>query len=212
MTPEQWNRDVRLPAAEESALFADRCQKPLATIGLPLTMYCSQPFQHKNGESLLGLEMKYDRMSLTTGNLFLEVAERSYPPGGPFVLSGVMNDNNPLFYGIGNERVLYVFSVRTLRKVITIYQDVHFPITEANLCKANGLYQTRGFLMKMESRDRKWDAERMAEVKLEFAPLPENAPKSTSFEIDRVTRLAPEPFLLSPVEWNAQKEFDMNFE
>lgn len=64
---------------------------------------------HNFGENYEGIEVKYDAKMHSTGNVYLEVAEKSRPGKPKFYPSGVMRADNSHFYLIGNYREAFLF-------------------------------------------------------------------------------------------------------
>ncbi len=53
--------------------------------GFPLSLYSSKKNQFSKGESFQYIEVKYDRQFRVTGNLYIEVAEKTRPENPTFV-------------------------------------------------------------------------------------------------------------------------------
>lgn len=67
------------------------------------------------GETLQGIEVKYDGRFKETGNIYIEVAEKSHPDNQEYVVSGVFRDDNTWLYVIGDYDTLYIFSKKHLK-------------------------------------------------------------------------------------------------
>jgi hypothetical protein len=65
----------------------------------------------------MGLEIKWDDKFATTGNLFIETAEKKTADQPTWTPSGIDRDDNAWLYGIGNYAEFFLFSKRTLREV-----------------------------------------------------------------------------------------------
>jgi len=59
------------------------------------------------GENDEGFEMKYDRVSLKTTNLYIEYAEKNDPKNLYWVCSGILRNDNTKIYYIGNYNEIY---------------------------------------------------------------------------------------------------------
>lgn len=84
--------------------------------GMPIFLgaYSSKKYQFKKGESPSGLEIKFDGKFKDTGNLYIEVAEKSSPDMPEYTLSGVMRENNSILYLIGDyEQAFLLGTIRT---------------------------------------------------------------------------------------------------
>ena len=67
------------------------------------------------GETLQGIEVKYDGRFKETGNIYIEVAEKSHPDNQEYIVSGVFRDDNTWLYAIGDYNTLYIFSKKHLK-------------------------------------------------------------------------------------------------
>jgi hypothetical protein len=64
---------------------------------------------HILGENYEGIEVKYDARMHSTGNVYIEVAEKSHPNKPKYYPSGIMRADNSHFYLIGNYKEAFVF-------------------------------------------------------------------------------------------------------
>jgi len=101
---------------EESWQYQDFICRELLKEGIVLQNLQSQKWQYKN-ENLLGLEIKQDKLSEKTGNLYIETAEKSDPSNAEFVPSGIYRNDGTWLYGIGTYRYFFIFSKKTLKTV-----------------------------------------------------------------------------------------------
>jgi hypothetical protein len=69
------------------------------------------------GDTFFGLEIKYDKQFAKTGNLCIEVAEKTHASNARYVEAGILCESCAWLYGIGNELEFFIFSRRTLRAV-----------------------------------------------------------------------------------------------
>jgi hypothetical protein len=93
------------------------------------------------GDTYFGLEIKFDQMFRETGNLCIEVAEKTDPKNPKYVQSGIFADSAAWLYGIGNAEEFFIFSKRTLRLV---YENVQHRIFDF---KTYETPTSRGFLI-----------------------------------------------------------------
>lgn len=93
--------------------------------GLALTTWTSREWQ-LSGENFQGVEIKYDREMHKTGNLYIEIAEKTWAENAHFVKSGIFRGDNSWLYAIGDYSVLYVFGMVQLRKAYSLkmYREV----------------------------------------------------------------------------------------
>lgn len=113
-------------ALEYQDFIADQLRKmdPCIILGA----YSSRKWQMNHGESASGIEIKYDRKMRETGNLYIEVAEKSCPEMPEYTPSGIMRDDNTWLYLIGDYEEAFLFSKSQLK---ILYAD-------------KGNYQKRG--------------------------------------------------------------------
>lgn len=67
------------------------------------------------GESIQGIEIKLDTRWKTTGNIYVEVAEKSDPNNSNYVPSGIYRKDNTWLWVIGDESEVFLFSKRQLQ-------------------------------------------------------------------------------------------------
>lgn len=103
---------------EEGEEFQDFVQDQLWSCGLAIQNYTSKKWQQERGENRAGVEIKHDKKYAGTGNLYIEVAEKSDPGNQEYVLSGIRRKAVWLLV-IGNYEILFVFSARFLELLIS---------------------------------------------------------------------------------------------
>jgi len=87
----------------------------LLELGMPLTSYSSKKYQYTKGENKQGVEIKFDDCFSKTGNLYIEIKEKSNPNNANYVDSGVYRMDNTWLYLIGNYDIIFVFSKKHLK-------------------------------------------------------------------------------------------------
>lgn len=100
-----------------------------------ISAYSSRRYQNDRGESASGIEIKHDMKMKDTGNLYIEVAEKSNAALPDYTPSGIMRNDNTWLYLIGDYEQAFLFSKNQLK---AIYAD-----------KAN--YRQRGISEKTNS-------------------------------------------------------------
>lgn len=100
---------------EESARFQDYVADLLYDIGIPINLYTSYKYQIEKGESRAGIEIKLDKQMKK--NIYIEIAER-HSINEQFVTSGIMRQDNTLFYVIGNYEHIRMFSKKQLQILV----------------------------------------------------------------------------------------------
>jgi hypothetical protein len=101
--------------------FEDFVCIELAKQNIILQNIHSKKFQYETGENLQGFEIKYDARSMgcngtkATGNVSIEVAEKTRKENKNFVPSGIYRGDNAWLYITGNYLAFWIFSVKILR-------------------------------------------------------------------------------------------------
>ena len=85
--------------------------------GMPVFLgaYSSKKYQNSIGESPSGLEVKYDSKFHATGNIYIEVAEKSDESLPSYTPSGIMREDNSWLYLIGDYTEAFIFAKNLLR-------------------------------------------------------------------------------------------------
>ena len=94
--------------------YQDFVIEKLYEIGLPLISYSSKEFQIMIGENKAGVEIKNDTKYSETGNLYIEVAEKSDPKNSEFIPSGIYRNDNTWLYCIGDFKKIFILSKKQL--------------------------------------------------------------------------------------------------
>ena len=102
---------------EDDLQFQDYAMQLLYKAGMPICIYGSKKYQIKVGESIGRVEIKHDKVMKTSNNLFIEYAER-HDPNKPFVYSGILRDDNTVFYMIGDYNRTFLLSKPLLISMI----------------------------------------------------------------------------------------------
>ena len=89
-------------------------------LGFPLTSYTSKKYQCDIGENRQGVEIKLDTRCAgptATGNVSIEVAEKTSADVAMWTPSGIMRKDNTWLYVQGNYHRVYVFGKQILKLV-----------------------------------------------------------------------------------------------
>jgi len=121
--------------------FQDVVTKALYQRGIVVIGYASRRFQNEEGENMLGAEIKRDGLFRETGNLYIETAEKSHPDKPLYIASGIYRQDNSWLYVIGDEKTLYIFSVKYLRLLESRYPKKEKPTS-------------RGFIMPIAEAEK----------------------------------------------------------
>jgi len=122
----------------EGEEYQDFVVNKLYEIGLVIVTYISRKYQFTEGENKAGLEIKFDERLEETGNLYIEIAEKSNPDNENYVSSGIYRKDNSWLWAIGNYQFIYIFSKKYLKLLYVSkrYQEVE-----------NKTKTSRGFLL-----------------------------------------------------------------
>jgi len=112
--------------------FQDFVAVKFAFLGIPITGFSSKKYQYKKGENLQGFEIKNDGSFRKTGNLWIEVEERT-ATDRPYVESGILRNDNTRFYVIGDYEGVFLIQKKVLKKFMT-----KFDIRENNMRTSKG--------------------------------------------------------------------------
>lgn len=88
-------------------------------LGLFVGVYASKKYQAEKGESQAGIEIKHDMLMNSTGNAYIEVAEKSNAANENWVPSGIFREDNSWLYVIGDYDNIYIFSKQQLRNIVS---------------------------------------------------------------------------------------------
>ena len=113
--------------------FQDVVTEALYHRGIVVVGYASRVFQNKRGENMLGAEIKNDAMFRQTGNLYIEVAEKSHPDKPNYTPSGIMRADNSWLYVIGDIETVWIFSTKYLVMLKDRYPPMQTPTSIAHL-------------------------------------------------------------------------------
>jgi hypothetical protein len=96
----------------------------ITQLGVSISLFLSKKYQYQKGESLQGVEIKYDARSTgdstygecrATGNVAIEIAEKGNAGNLLWVPSGIYRRDNSWLYIIGNYHQAWVFGKNTLQ-------------------------------------------------------------------------------------------------
>ena len=105
----------RATVFEEGLEFQDFVADLLAKeLGITLTSYSSKRYQTDKGENRQGFEIKLDKRLSDTGNVSIEVAEKSTAQQSRWTPSGIMRNDNSWIYVQGNMDIVFVFGKKVL--------------------------------------------------------------------------------------------------
>ena len=82
-----------------------------------LTLYENLEDQYNIGETVQGYEIKYDAKYEITGNLYIEVSEKTHNNNEHYIDSGIYRSDNTHTWIIGNYKDVYTFKKNTLIQI-----------------------------------------------------------------------------------------------
>ena len=116
--------DYKYPDGDRPTLFEEALKFQdfvtdllLKELGLVVSAYSSRYYQYNFGESRQGIEIKLDMRMSDTGNISIEVAEKSRASIEHWTPSGIMRDDNTWLYIQGNYNTIYIFGKKFLRQL-----------------------------------------------------------------------------------------------
>lgn len=96
---------------EGGVLFQDFVvEQAFRGMGLVIQQYASRTYQCGVGESLTGVEIKYDQAFRRTKNFWIEVSEKANQRTGEFVESGVKRKDNTWLWAMGDYETIFFLS------------------------------------------------------------------------------------------------------
>lgn len=98
--------------------YQDFVMMALLKVGITLQCYQSKAYQTKYGESLNGIEIKYDKKLQDTGNIYIEVESRSPYYTNQWTPSGIMCKDKSWLYLIGDYNEIFIFGKKTLKRYV----------------------------------------------------------------------------------------------
>lgn len=108
---------------QEGLEFQDYCACEFAKIGIPITNFSSKKFQYTKGENLQGYEFKLDKNFRATGNLWIELKERT-DIKNEYRDSGILRSDNTMFYVMGDFTGVYLMQKKVLIAMVTRFKHI----------------------------------------------------------------------------------------
>jgi hypothetical protein len=100
---------------EQGQCYQDYIVDLLYQKGIPIISYNSKKYQNMKGENKAGIEIKNDTKFRESGNLYIEIAEKTNANNSEFIPSGIYRNDNTWLYLMGDERTVFVLSKRQLK-------------------------------------------------------------------------------------------------
>ena len=114
--------------------------KLIDSLGIVISNYSSKKYQYSIGENKQGIEIKFDDRYKETGNLYIEVAEKTNAKNENYIDSGIYRDDNSWLYVIGNYQKIFIFGKNILKLQYEKgnYKKVQTPTSKGFLLNAKG--------------------------------------------------------------------------
>lgn len=177
------HRDYYRAQLEAGQRYQDFVADRLYREGIVVIGFQSREYQYKSGENLLGLEIKFDDKLASTGNFWIEIAEKTNPANPAWIASGIHRNDRAWLYGIGNYDEFWIFAVATLKR---FHAQKAPRILENNLKTSQGFLLDRGMAMVICARQFDWKSEPPLVFAqhngAEAAELPADPPKSVEHD------------------------------
>lgn len=100
---------------EQGLTYQDFVVDQLYNIGIVVVPYMSTEYQKRKGESRNGIEIKFDDLIKTKGNVYIETQEKSKATNKAYFPSGIYRNDNTWLYVIGNYELILIFGKKTLQ-------------------------------------------------------------------------------------------------
>lgn len=147
------NNNMHTDSLEIGVEFQDFVIELLANrLGLVLSIFQSKKYQYNMGETVQGVEIKYDARSTgdctyyendQTDNVVIEIGEKTNKGNLEFVNSGILRGDNTWIYIVGNYHQIWIFSKKMLlllyksgryREVVTLptVKNMMLPVLDAD--------------------------------------------------------------------------------
>lgn len=116
--------DVLYPDADRPSVFEEALSFQdfvvdllIKELGFVISNYSSKYYQYNFGENRQGVEIKLDMRILETGNVSIEVAEKSRADINNWTPSGIMRPDNTWLYIQGNYDIVFIFGKTILQGI-----------------------------------------------------------------------------------------------
>lgn len=118
---------------ERGLVYQDFVYEILSRHGINTVAYGSRLFQYRFGENKAGIEIKYDDKFKGSGNLWIEIAEKTNPNNADYIESGIYRECTE--YLIGDYNTIFRMATNILRCVV---EGGRFKIIENNMKTSKG--------------------------------------------------------------------------
>ncbi|MFV8362987.1 hypothetical protein ACNQGO_06305 [Flavobacterium sp. ZT3P35] len=124
---------------QESFIFENQIANILEKeYDLEIGQYLTPEGQYDLGENALGIEIKNDTLIAKYGNVYIEYQEKSKSSNSVFINSGILKNDNSIYFLIGTIDAFYIFKKKRLL-------EIFFEEIENN---KKGIFSKRGIKFK----------------------------------------------------------------
>jgi hypothetical protein len=117
--------------------------------GVDIGVFYDKDSQY-SGESRAGIEIKYDDKSLKTPNLYIEYQER-LNEGEPWVDSGILKNDNTIYWAIGNYEFVYFIAKKDLVNILNGDLDIQIRHVAAKTGTSKGFLLNKNDAKKISN-------------------------------------------------------------
>jgi hypothetical protein len=150
---QQFRKDL-----EEGQQFQDYIATKLWEIGIPFIQFNSIKYQKHVGESMNGIEVKYDKRMKETGNIYIETAARPHQSAENLLPSGINRpSDNSWLWVVGDYRKAYIIPKKYLLEWAKKAEQDHEKYQDGRLKQSpqlrltqtrySGIVMSEGFLL-----------------------------------------------------------------
>lgn len=134
---ELWSDRKKTPYYKEKLQAAFEFENYIAELlqrdfSLDLQQFLTPEGQYDLGENELGIEIKNDTLIKKWGNVYVEYAEKSNSGNYVFIKSGILKDDNSIYFLIGDRDGFWIFKKERL---LEIYREEVAIVKSGNISK-----------------------------------------------------------------------------
>lgn len=124
---------------KQGQAFEDFVYVELYKQGVCVLPYVSKEMQYV-GENHFGIEVKNDCEFRSTGNLYIEYAEKTKAENSNYISSGIFRNDNSWLFAIGDYQTIYFFDKKRLKNILV----------KSNTIKKVETPTSRGYLLPVD--------------------------------------------------------------
>ena len=139
--------DYFIQQLKESHAFEVYIECQFLKYGIDIGLYYGKEQQYHMGETDAGIEIKYDKRSIETGNYYIEYQERMHS-SGYWVNSGILKQDSTRFYLLGTIDRFVIFERNWLLSYYHRLVDNHERLSDAMLVWEKEHGTSKGFIIR----------------------------------------------------------------